>query len=345
MTIAITRRTFAATATCTAILTSGLPAAARQSGGFDAAVSYSAERNGVSFLVMQSGRTVIEDYRDAGSPDAAWELASGTKSFSGIMAAALIGDGLLRLDERCSDTLPEWRADGRASITIAQLLSLTSGITGGTFGRVPTYADAISVRAEAAPGASFAYGPIPFQIFGEIVQRKLRAAGRTDPDPLAYLQARVFSPLGITPQRWRRDRDGNPHLPSGAALTARQWARFGQFVLDAARRTQRAGDPRLDHAALMACFRPTSANPGYGLTWWLPARGLIGPGRRSGVAEDMAGLNRLGRMWLAAGAGNQRLYLLPDRDLLIVRQANRILASSRQPWSDTTFMQMVMSQL
>ena len=93
---------------------------------YAAAARYSAERSGVSLLVMQAGRTLFENY-PRGGPERFYELASGTKSFSGVMAAALVQDGLLTLDETCADTLTEWHADPvKRTATIRSLLSLES---------------------------------------------------------------------------------------------------------------------------------------------------------------------------------------------------------------------------
>lgn len=325
------RRTFlAASAAACAVA----PSAAAQASDFDAAAAYSAERRGVSLLVMRRGDIVFEDYPNEGGADRGWELASGTKSFTGVMAATAIQDGLISSwDERCADTLGEWRSDDRRHIAIRHLLSLTSGITGGPIARPPTYADATAQQAEAAPGARFAYGPTPFQIFGEIMRRKTRG------DPLEYLQRRIFEPLNIEPQRWRRGADGMPHLPSGAALTARDWARFGWFVMQ-------GGEGRVKREALAQCFNGTSANPGYGLSWWLLRNGLIPPGRNAGLEIDTALSERLGGVSMAAGAGNQRLYLIPALDLVVVRQATGILQAllrrdSGPRWSDAEFLRLV----
>lgn len=322
------RRSFL-TATAAACLAA--PARA-QTLNYAAAAAYSSQRRGVSLVVLRAGATVFEDYPNEGGPERGWELASGTKSFTGVMAAAAIQDRLISSwDEPCADTLTEWRNDERRRITLRHLLSLTSGIEGGPIARPPAYADAIAQSAAAAPGERFAYGPTPFQIFGEIMRRKL------DGDPLAYLQRRVFDPLNITPTRWRRGNDGNPHMPSGAGLTARDWARFGHFVL-------RDGEGRLDRNALAACFEPSRANPGYGLSWWLLRDGLVAPGRTQTVDVDPSLSRRFGPISMAAGAGNQRLYLIRDLDLVVVRQASGILRALRQrdrgaaAWSDGAFL-------
>lgn len=312
-----------------------LPASA-QSQEFSAAAAYSAERRGVSFLVMRRGEVIFENYPNEGGAALGWELASGTKSFTGVMAAAAIQDNLISSwDERASDTLTEWRGDERRRITIRHLLSLTSGISGGSLGRPPTYADAVAQHPDAAPGERFAYGPTPFQVFGEIVRRK------TNGDPLDYLTRRILAPLDIVPQRWRRGADGMPHMPSGAALTARDWARFGWFVLQ-------NGEGRVDERALRACFSPSRANPGYGLSFWLLRDGLIPPGRSAGVEIDTAMSERFGGISMAAGAGNQRLYLVPALDLIIARQASGILQAmvrrERGPrWSDAEFLRLALA--
>src|SRR5215510_9982195 len=119
---------------------------------FAAASAYSAERRGVSLVVIRRGEIVHEDYPNEGGAERGWELASGTKSFTGVMAAAAIQDGLISSwDEHCADTLSEWRGDGRRHITMRHLLSLTSGISGGPIARPPAYADAVAQQAGAAP--------------------------------------------------------------------------------------------------------------------------------------------------------------------------------------------------
>lgn len=305
-----------------------------QARDFRAAAEYSAARRGVSFMVMRRGEIVFEDYPNGGGAARGWELASGTKSFTGVMAAAAVQDGLLSWDEPAAEALPEWRGDERRRITIRDLLSLTSGIGGGRVARPPNYADAVAQRPTAAPGERFEYSALPFQAFGEIMRRK------TNGDPLAYLQRRVFDPLEIEPTHWRRGSDGNPHMPSGAGLTARNWARFGLSVL-------RGGEGRVDRRALAQCFEPSRANPGYGLSWWLWRDGLIPPGRAMGVDIDTSLTERFGAISMAAGAGNQRLYLLPQRDLIVVRQATGIMQAlmrrDRGPaWSDAEFLRLVL---
>jgi CubicO group peptidase (beta-lactamase class C family) len=310
-----------------------------------AAASYSAAREGISFLVVFDGRVVFEDYPNGGGASHPHELASGTKSFSGVMAAAAVKDRLLALDERVCDTLPEWRADPRKSkVTIRQLLSLTSGLaTGGERGRVPTYADAVAAPSVDEPGRRFSYGAVPFQVFGEVMRRKLAPHGEK---PLDYLCRRVLDPIGLSVGRWRRGADGNPHLPSGAALTARDWAKLGELVRLGGRWD---GVDLLDRRALDACFEGTPANPRYGLTWWLNrpidrrlALRIPVLRRNAASLENVPGVPP--DLVFAAGAGDQRLYVSRGRGLVVVRQAKgilRALRGERSGFSDDAFLRLL----
>ncbi len=151
------------------------------------------------------------------------------------------------------------------------------------------------------------------------------AAGRKE-DPLQYLERRIFNPIGLKYARWTRAADGNPQLPAGAFLTAREWAKFGLLVMNKGKWEGRQIIP----AKLLAeCFTGSQANPAYGLTFWLNRPGLGAqasePGetaqnnrrRQSGAGIYPGGPRDL---VMAAGAGKQRLYIIPSRDLVIVRQ-------------------------
>ncbi len=315
------------------------PALAQPFAGADdpacqAALAYSAERRGVAILVLKDGRPICEGYGAGVTPDQGHEIWSGTKSFSGLMAAAAVQDGLLTLDEPVSRTLPEWRSDpAKATVTIRQLLSLTSGLASDV-GRPPSFADAVTMPLSAAPGERFQYGPAPFQVFGALMQRKLKAAGR-DPDPLSYLKSRILEPAGVTPSYWRRTPHGDLLMPQGSAFTVRQWAKFGEFVRGGARVD---GRPLVDPAAFAQLFKGSSANPSYGVSWWLPHPSAAHD-RVSETSDLGAGEGKLpGDLVMAAGAGDQRLYVIPSRHLTIAREARLLGMRDSPKWSDRTFL-------
>jgi CubicO group peptidase (beta-lactamase class C family) len=296
----------------------------------DEAWTYSAAHAGIALHVLHDGRLLCERYADGMSRDTAHPLYSGTKGFTGMMAAALAHDGLLDLDERAADTLTEWRGDAqRGGITIRHLLSLSSGLATSGPRAAPGFMEAVGTPAAHAPGTHFAYGPIVFQAFGEIVRRKLAAAGRPEA-PTDYLQRRVLAPLGIEVAAWGGPTAGpDPNLAAGASMSAAGWAAFGELV----RLPEVAQRVQLHPDAYAAQFTPQGAYRGYGLTWWLatplPAPTAdLDPVARSVDLPQAAHAGLVpADLVVAAGAGGQRLYVSRSRGLTAVRFARFDLAA------------------
>jgi len=281
------------------------------------AASYVERTRGLSFLVMQDGKVIAERYFNGHSATTPHGLASGTKSFNGVIAMAAQEDGLLRLDELASDTLTEWRSDPRkAKITIRHLLTLTSGLQVGEAGNAPRYARAIQLPAIYDPGTRFEYGPTAFQAFGALMNRKLASRGE---DVYRYARRRLLDPLGIKVAFWAGQFRGEPHLPGGASMTTPEWAKWGQFVLE-------GGKGIVKRESLRHCFVGTRANPGYGLTWWLNK-----PGTVPSSEQNVGTFSENGQFWpkgpqdvvLAAGKGKQRLYVVPSLRAVVVRQGEQ----------------------
>jgi CubicO group peptidase (beta-lactamase class C family) len=317
--------------------------------GCQLAAEYSAAHKGLSLLVMVDGQIVCEDYPH-GHPERAHDLASGTKSFAGILAIAAAADGRLGLDEPVCGTLTEWRDDPRRSrITTRHLLQLVSGLeSGGKHGYLPTYAEALQARAMFPPGEHFLYGAAPFQAFGEVLRRKLTPLY---PDPLAWAEERLFEPLGLRLGPWKRGRDHLPHLAFGAALAAREWAKFGELIRDSGRWE---GAEILPAPLLNQCFHGTQDNPAYGLGWWLNVP--VGDSPRAGLRQQTFGTDDLTTAPLvprdlvfAAGAGKQRLYVSRQKHLVVVRQAGGILEAlangERGGFSDREFLDRLLGGL
>ncbi len=297
---------------------------------YKSAAAYSTEHRGISVLVMKGDAVVFEDYENGFTADTPWMLASGTKSFSGVMLAAAIEDKMISgFDEKVSDTITEWKSDGQKSkITIRQLLSLTSGIDAGQIGRVPAYADAIKFSSKYDPGTHFEYGPAPFQIFGEMMTRKLKPKNESVMD---YLKRRILNPIGLNVASWHIE-NGQPLLPQGANLTAREWVKFGLFLKNGGKWNgkQIVKKPLLDELVI-----GSKANPAYGISFWLNKKGGVGPTGQS-VGGNFGNIGELGfaygvsDLYMAAGAANQRLYIIPSLDMVIVRQGRLATFDDRE---------------
>jgi CubicO group peptidase (beta-lactamase class C family) len=311
------------------------------------AAKYSEDKRGISLLVMQNGKTIFEHYANGGSRDGAWPIFSGTKSFWGIAALCSVRDGLVQLDEHVADTITEWKNDPRkAQITIRQLLSQTDGIEGAPNLHRRSIRDrnAMAVRLSilAEPGTRFIYGPSHLQIFGELLRRKLK--GRST---ISYLEDRVLRPLGMGRLEYKKDARGNPLLATGFELSARQWARLGEILLG---RGNYRGHQIISGDLLRQAFAGSNANPSYGLTFWLNRQAPGGreidiekeldlPWERAGWVDICICKVAPPDMVVGLGSGQQRLFIIPSMNAVIVRQGRD------SKFSDARFLQLVLGKM
>lgn len=294
-----------------------------------AAADYSKAHRGHSCLILFDGKVVFERYDNGGAADRRHMLASGSKSFVGIAAVAAVQDKIIRLDDPVCEVLTEWKEDPlKSKITYRHLLTLTSGLTPGEWGtatKAPPWKEMAAKPMTGKPGEQFEYGAYQLNVFAYALERKLHQETFE-----AYLKGRILDPIGATVE-WRiRCQDGHPQVGGGAFMTARDWAKFGEFVRQGG---QWDGKQVVDRKLLAECFIGTPQNPAYGLTWWL---------KKEVSAELRRKIPILSREWgelanadwvpadlvAACGAGKQRLYVIPSRKLVIVRPGSLSLGFS-----------------
>lgn len=205
-----------------------------------------------ALVVMHRGRIVAERYAPGYGPDSrliSWSMA---KTVTGTLIGMMVADGLLVLDDPAP--VPEWSSPGdpRAKITLRQLLHMASGLDhtemaeGDTAiyeadttrllfldGRenVARYAEKRNLEAE--PGRRFEYSTATSHILVDIMTRTLTDSS----DPvvrrnamLEYARGRLFEPLGMTSAVPEFDRSGTMLGGSMIHATARDWAKFGEFL-------------------------------------------------------------------------------------------------------------------
>ncbi len=322
---------------------------AETAGRYQAASEYSANRHGKAVLIIQGYDIVWEQYQNGHRAEMPHHIFSGTKSFAGIMAVAAVADGFLKLDEKVSDTISEFRDDPlKSQITVRQLLNFTSGLHDSFLwltwdglledqSEENKYAYALTLGMKSAPGTMFRYSSSHLMVFGELMRRKLLG------DPLSYLDRRIFQPIGFHYAGWHRDSVGNPLFPYGAWTTAREWAKFGVLVRD---QGTWKGVQLLPPKLLADCMVGSELMPAYGLTFWLNHK----------ISEKQAEflpsvLNRAftkgyiasslpSDLIVAAGYQDNRLYIIPSLNLVIVR-----LGTGDRDFSDYQFLNMLMSSI
>jgi CubicO group peptidase (beta-lactamase class C family) len=303
-----------------------------------AAGDYSNSQKGQTFVVMFDGKVVLERYDNGGAADRVQMLASGSKSFVGLAAIAAVQDKLLNLDDSVNESITEWKDDPKkARITYRQLLTLTSGLPAGERGnavKAPAWTDIAGKPMKGMPGEQFEYGAYHLNTFAYALERRL---GKETFE--AYLKRRILDPIGIKVE-WRfKCEDGHPQVGGGAFVTARDWAKFGELVRQGGKCE---GKEVVDSNLLAECFQGTPHNPAYGLTWWLKKEVTVEHRKKIPILSrewgEVANAHWLPADLVAAcGAGKQRLYVIPFRKLVVVRQGRL-----NQGFSDLEFLSLLL---
>ena len=190
-------------------------------------------------LVLKGGSVIAETWWEPYSAAMPHLLFSISKSVTSTAIGLAIAEGRFTLDSRVIDLLPEdapaevaseESSANLASMTVRHLLTMTSGHAADTMPSTDradgTWAAAILAEpVPHAPGTTFVYNTGASYLLSAIVQK------HTGLTLTAYLQPRLFAPLGITSARWEQSPEGIDTGGYGLRLLPEDVARFGQLYL------------------------------------------------------------------------------------------------------------------
>ena len=304
------------------------------------------ELNKVSgLLVLDDGHIVLEQYRLGNGPRTRWMSMSIAKSISSTLVGVAVQDGLIRsLDDAVTRYVPSLLGSAYEGVTLRDVLMMSSGVrwneryTDSTSDRrrlleaqisqVPGSALAVmrSLPRAAAPGTVNNYSTGETQVLAEVLRS---AVGR----PLAaYLSERIWRSAGMEAEAlwWLDSPDGTEIGGSGISATLRDYARFGQFVLE---------DGVVNGVATMPpgwvkeAGAPTRLRDGsaldYGYMWWTP---------ESAAAQRDAAFT-------AQGIHGQYVYVNPAARVVIVVWSARPHPTSGAVVDDEAFFDAVVAAL
>ena len=299
-----------------------------------------AEVGGVNeLLVVRHGRVIHQ----GPSVDRKHNVWSITKSVSASLLGLLIADGKLTLDQPASD----W-AHGLAllypKVTVRHLATMTSGYDaeGGTYGDDDPLDGSLTPLSPAAPvaepGARFAYSDDAQRMLGLVLTL---AAG----EPLSNLFRRsIADPIGLRDWTWDTvncDMSGVVVNDTAAHLylDARDVARLGLLWL----RAGRWGEKQILPAAWVAQATenqvPLSLQPNHASRRqaYLDGRGVYGFGWwvNGGDGTWSAWPGAPPRTFCAAGLNHNKLFVVPEWDLLVVRLGvSGDVENDREVWGE-----------
>ena len=248
--------------------------------------------------------------------------ASVTKSITSLLLGIALDRKLIRgVDEKMSSFFPEYSGFLRGeknNITLKHMLSMASGIPWTEkypFNDSRNYvyqlmaADdpikfVLGLNLIAPPGQAFNYNSGTTDLLGEIIKRV------SDTSLENFAKKYLFAPLGITEFQMVNLPKAKEHFfaSSGLYLRPRDMAKIGQLVLqEGLWENQRIVSAQWIRESVKQSIVLPSVNSlqyfadGYGFQWWL---GAFGEKRM--------------RAYAAAGYGDQFIFILPEKNMVVV---------------------------
>lgn len=252
-----------------------------------------------SLVVLHKGQLIYEGYGLGFTPDSKWTSFSVAKSFTSTMVGAAIKQGHIKsLDDKVTDYIPSMSGSAYDDVTVEQLLTMTSGVAWNEDYSDPNSdvskfnftqpIDGVDITASymrelgrAVPaGERWLYSTGETNLIGLLVSQ---ATGQT---LSSYLSDTVWSKIGVEQDAtWVLG--PTEHEISGCCIQAstKDYARFGQFVLDGAMINGESIVPEGWFAkATTKQADIGQEGRGYGYQWWtwddgsFQGRGIFGQG-------------------------------------------------------------------
>jgi CubicO group peptidase (beta-lactamase class C family) len=273
-----------------------------------------------AIVVVKNGRIVGERYGEGFSeatPLLGWSM---TKTVTAAIIGTLVGEGKLTLDQ--TGLFEAWKADGRNAIKLSDLMSMSSGLEfNEDYGDVTDVTRMLYLEPDMAAfasskplvndvGKAFSYSSGTTVMLSRIWQNAVGDQSLA----LAWPRTKLFDPLGMTSAVLEADARGTFVGSSYLYATARDWARFGQLLLQ----DGMWGGRQVLPAGYVAMMRtPSSAAPNeytQGQMW------LNGPSAGTPDGEDPdAGFTLPDDAVWALGHDGQSMAAIPSRQMVVVR--------------------------
>jgi CubicO group peptidase (beta-lactamase class C family) len=250
-------------------------------------------------VIVQDGKIRLQKYALGFSGEGKWTSFSVAKSLTSTLVGAAIKDGFIKsLDDKVTAYIPEMKGSAYDDVSIAQLLTMTSGVRwnedyGDRNSDVARFNEhkaepGIDVTVsylrtlprEAPAGSKWVYKTGETNLIGVLVSK---ATGKSVSQ---YLSEKIWAPFGMEQDAsWLLG--GTGHEISGCCIQAstRDFARFGVFMLGGA---AIEGQSILPEGWIAAATTKKAGigqeGRGYGYQWWTydngtyAAQGIFGQG-------------------------------------------------------------------
>ena len=261
--------------------------------------AFMASQRSAAIVVLQDGKVRLERYGLGFDKDGRWTSFSVAKSVTSTLVGAALRDGHIKsMDDKVSTYIPAMKGSAYDDVSVRQLLTMTSGVRwnedyGDPQSDVARFnnhqpepgVDALvsymrQLPREVPAGTRWHYSTGETNLVGILLSQ---ATGKPLSD---YLYEKIWNPVGMEQQAtWVLSTTGQEISGCCIQAATRDFARFGQFILDGAQGNGQAIVPAGWLAEATSSRTPIGVpGRGYGYQWWtydggtFAARGIFGQG-------------------------------------------------------------------
>ena len=273
--------------------------------------TYLQQKNTKAFIILKNGRIVVEKYFGTFTADSNWYWASAGKTMTGFLVGIAQKEGLLNINNKTSQYLGTgWTSLPLAKenlITVKHQLTMTTGLDDGVADVDCTLPSCLTYKADA--GTRWAYHNAPYTILDKVVEA---ASGTTYNN---YFQQKIRDKIGMN-GLWVRNGYNNVYYS-----TPRSMARFGLLLLN---KGSWNGTAILNDEAYFNTQVNTSQNLNlsYGYLTWLNGKGSYMMPRVQAVFNGSLVPNAPADMYAALGKNDQKIYVVPSQNLVVIRMGD-----------------------
>ena len=263
-----------------------------------------------AFMILKDGKIVVEYYFNEHNANKPWYWASAGKSLTSVMVACALADGKLQLTDPSSKYLGNgWTSctsESEQKITIRHQITMTTGLDDNEF----DCTEPSCLKCLANPGSRWAYHNSPYTLLDGVIE------GATGQDLNTYLKSRLSAETGIN----------GLYIASGYNnvfySTARVMARFGLLVLGNGKWNDKDIIKNPEYVRDMS-QTSQNLNKSYGYLWWLNGKESCMLPQSQFVFPSALLPNAPSDMFAALGKNDQKLYIIPSQNIVIVRMGDR----------------------
>lgn len=265
------------------------------------------EHNTKSFMMLYKGKKVMEMYFDNHTENSNWYWASAGKTLTTAVTGIAEEEGLLDIEQPVSNYLGNgWTSasvEKEQLITCEHLLTMTSGLD-------DSIGDSVSpqnLQYVADAGARWAYHNVYVKLQDVIAETSNMTWSN-------YFTNKIKNPIGMN-GAWINTGDFNVYWSDTPSM-----ARFGLLI---AANGKWNDEQIIPHNYLNNAINTSqSLNQSYGYMWWLNGKSSFMLPQLQTEFSGTLVPNAPNDMYCALGKNDQKIYIVPSRDLVIVRMGN-----------------------